>query len=148
MPTDMQMPPGMEMPPGMQLPPGMKMPDMGAMANMMQNPQMMNMMQTMMSSMGQNGGDPTSAAESMLKNPDMMSAAMNMMKDPAISGGIFDEMKKTNPNMNMGMMIKVLQVLAWAYQKYLRIKVLLANRFVRLILFGLVIFFISWMIDY
>ncbi len=80
---------------------------------MMNNPDFMRQAASMM------GGDPANMQNMMsnpslsglMNNPDMIGNALNMLKDPK-NRGMLDMMKQQNPNMNVDMMIKGIEVVA------------------------------------
>ncbi|CDW87647.1 tpr domain containing protein [Stylonychia lemnae] len=115
---------------------------------MMQNPDMMRQAQQMMS-----GGnmDPSKMQDMMqnpsmknlMSNPDMISNALNMMKDPR-NKGMLDMMKQQNPNLNVDMMMKAIDVLAKVASTYKRVKSAWANIYVRLTVFALLVAIIAY----
>ena len=130
---------------------------MGMMGNMMNNPMVQQMMAnpdlmrqaaSMMGGGAAGGLDPNAmqnmmqnpSMKNLLGNPDMISSALGMMKDPAM----MNMMKQQNPNLNVDMMVKALDVLASCASAYKKVKTAWSNIFVRLAVFGLLVALISY----
>lgn len=79
----------------------------------------------------------------LLNNPDMLTTAVNMMKDPN-NKAMLDMMQQQNPNINMNMMIKAVDVLAKLVSAYKGVKKAWSNVFVRLVVFAIIIAIIGY----
>jgi hypothetical protein len=120
------------------------------MQQMMSNPDMMKQAQAMMSG-GQGGFDPSSMQSMMsnpsmtglLKNPDMLKMALNMLKDPN-NKGMAEMFGAQNSNVNMGMLVKALEVVVSLATTYKKVKSVYDNKFVKLFLFALVILLVAY----
>ena len=121
------------------------------MQQMMSNPDMMRQATEMMSG-GQPGGfDPANMQSmmnnpsmgSLMQNPEMLKMALNMMKDPN-NKEMMNMFGGEKSNVNMGLVVKGLEIFVGLATVYKKMKTAYENKFVKLFLFAFVVLLIAY----